>query len=468
MISRGERANVEKHPRQPSVFIRRVHPKGTKTVRRLHNTVKNFDWGSTDAIPALLGTVPDGTPCAELWLGAHPLSPSRLDTGQFDQQQSTYRAEQQGSTSVDVKTDASTTTGPNLIEYLGGDPAGLLGQDSVRAFGPRLPFLLKVLSAQKALSIQVHPNPEQAAIGFAREESEGPDLDAPTRNYKDPSAKPELIYALTQFHALSGFRPRKAVRATFERLLSLSLSPDALDFLGEVLATLRSLSEVSALSRAVELILGDPRTSGFIDEIAAQSLAELPQGHVSRTGSAVDPLQTLSELVVDYPSDPGVLVALMLNRVHLQPGEALAMESGVLHAYIGGTGVEVMASSDNVLRGGLTNKHVDIPELGKVAKFSSAKPQMVEPDRDGVLLGTSEDFALQVLRCPRLKQIARRGASIALCTSGSMTLTSLGSSVTLSRGESVFIAANEPPVTADGHGDLFVATTGLAASLPFA
>lgn len=434
-------------------------------MRRLHNTVKNFAWGSTDAIPAILGTAPDGTPCAELWLGAHPLSPSSVDPGESSQQARSSRSDQQASSSsVGVKTD-SMTVGPNLIEYLAGDPAGLLGHDSLQAFGPRLPFLLKVLSAQKALSIQVHPDPEQAAIGFAREEAEGPDLDAPTRNYKDPSAKPELIYALTEFHALTGFRSRRAVRATFERLLSLTLSPASLDFLGDVISALKSVTEARALAKAVELVLGDSRSPGLVDEVAGQDLAELPESHISRSGTAVDPAETFQELVADYPSDPGVFVALMLNRVHLQPGEALAMESGVMHAYLGGTGIEVMASSDNVLRGGLTNKHVDVPELGKVAKFTSAKPRMVEPDRDGILLGTTEDFALQSLRCPRLTQLARRGASIALCTAGSITLTSLGSTVTLERGQSVFIAANEPPVTADGHGDLFVATTGLDAPL---
>ncbi|MCI4011304.1 mannose-6-phosphate isomerase, class I [Brevibacterium sp. ZH18] len=438
-------------------------------MRRLHNAVKNFEWGSTDAIPAILGTVPDGTPCAELWLGAHPLSPSRLDLGTAEQKSAGGRSRLAGSSSsLDVKTGRDVSTGPNLIEYLAGDPAGLLGHDSVEVFGPRLPFLLKVLSAQKALSIQVHPDPEQAAVGFAREEAEGPDLDAPNRNYKDPSAKPELIYALTEFHALTGFRPRKAVRATFERMLSLSLSPDSLDFLGDVIGALRPLNETKAFSRAVEMVLGDPRSPGFVDEAAAQTLAEPPFGHASRIGSSVDPGQTFRELVADYPSDPGVLVALMLNRVHLQPGEALIMESGVLHAYLYGTGIEIMASSDNVLRGGLTSKHIDIPELGAVAKFSSAPPRMVEPDRDGILLGTTEDFALQALRCPRLKKIERRGASIVLCTSGTISLTSLGSSVTLSRGESVFVAANEPTVTADGHGDLFVATTGLDTSLPFA
>ena len=469
VIGRPEHANVERHARHLRVFVRSVQPKGTKTVRRLHNTVKNFAWGSTDAIPAILGTAPDGTPCAELWLGAHPLSPSRLDTGAFEQQQSAHRAQQLGSSSsLDVKTDSSATLGPNLIEYLAGDPAGLLGSDSLEVFGPRLPFLLKVLSAQKALSIQVHPNPEQAALGFAREESAGPDLDAPTRNYKDPSAKPELVYALTEFHALTGFRSRKAVRATFERLLSLSLSPGSLDFLGQVISAVKSVTEAKAFSKVVELVLGDPRSSAFVDEVASQDLAELPEGHISRSGSAVDPAETFQELVSDYPSDPGVLVALMLNRVHLQPGEALAMESGVLHAYLGGTGIEVMASSDNVLRGGLTNKHIDISELGKVAKFTSAKPSMVEPDRDGILLGATEDFALQSLRCPRLARVERRGASIALCTSGSITLTSLGSTMTLTRGQSVFIAANEPTVTADGHGDLFVATTGLEAPAPIA
>ncbi len=434
-------------------------------MRRLHNTVKNFDWGSTDAIPAILGTVPDGTPCAELWLGAHPLSPSHLvseqpHSGAFA---SGYRhiGSASSTSSTDTRTTTSAPTGPNLIEYLAGDPEGLLGRDGVDVFGPRLPFLLKVLSAQKSLSIQVHPNPEQAAIGFAREEADGPDLDAPHRNYKDPSAKPELIYALTEFHALTDFRPRRAVRATFERFLSLPLTPEALDFLGEVLASLRSLGEARANSRTVELILGDPRAPRFVDELSAHELGELPDGHASRAGSAVDPMETLRELVSDFPGDPGVLVALMLNRTHLEPGEALAIQPGVLHAYLGGTGIEIMASSDNVLRGGLTHKHVDIPELGRVAKFTAAAAHRVDPDRDGVFRGPTEEFALQVLRCPRLKKIDRRGPSIVLCTSGTITLTSVGSSVTLTRGQSVFIAANEPGITADGHGDLFVATTGL-------
>ncbi|MCD1284426.1 MULTISPECIES: mannose-6-phosphate isomerase, class I [unclassified Brevibacterium] len=439
-------------------------------MRRLQNTVKNFDWGSPDAIPAILGTVPDGTPCAELWLGAHPLSPSRLDLGEAQAQSENraYGHAEGSSGAVKTKSETGSRRGPNLIEFLAGDPEGLLGHDSVRAFGARLPFLLKVLSAQKALSIQVHPNSEQAAAGFAREESAGPDLDAPNRNYKDPSAKPELIYALTDFHALTGFRPRKAVRATFERMLSQPLTPGSLDFLGELIAALKSLSETKALSRVVELVLGDPRAIGLLDEVAEHGIDELPEGHISRLGSTVDPAQTFCELHEDYPGDPGVLVGLMLNRVHLQPGEALAMEAGVMHAYLFGTGIEVMASSDNVLRGGLTGKHVDIPELRRIAKFTSSSPRMVEPDRDGVLVGSTEDFALQALRCPRLKTLERRGASIVLCTSGTITLTSLGSSVTLERGESVFIAANEPTVTADGHGDLFLATTGLDQALAFA
>src|SRR5699024_9320092 len=129
------------------------------------------------------------------------------------------------------------------------------------------------------------------------------------RNYKDASAKPELIHALTDFHALTGFRPRKAVRATFERMLSQPLTPPSLDFLGSVIGALRSIGEAKAFSRAVELVLGDPA-------------------------------QTFCELVSDYPHDPGVLVGLMLNRVHLQPGEALAMDAGVLHAYLFGTGIE--------------------------------------------------------------------------------------------------------------------------------
>ena len=432
-------------------------------MHRLHNTVKNFAWGSTDAIPALLGTVPDGTPCAELWLGAHPMSPSHLDAHPADAPALRELNSRLGAGDAvgSVATQRPRVLGPNLIEYLAGDPSGLLGRQSVSSFGARLPFLLKVLSASKALSIQAHPNREQARAGFAAEEASGLALDAPDRSYKDASAKPELIYALTDFHALTGFRPRKAVRATFERLLSQSLTPSSLDFLGAVIGALKSLSEAKALSRAVGLLLSDPRARDLVDEVAAHGMAELPAGHVSRLGSDVDPAQTFCDLVADYPHDPGVLVGLMLNRVHLQPGEALAMGAGVLHAYLFGTGIEIMASSDNVLRGGLTSKHVDVAELTKVADFRAAKPRRVEPDRAGVMLGSTDDFALQALRCPRLTPIERRGAAIALCTAGTVTLNSLGSTLTLDRGESAFIAANEPTVTADGHGDLFVATTGL-------
>lgn len=457
------------------MWFRTDPSKGARTVHRLHNAVKNFDWGSTDAIPAILGTVPDGTPCAELWLGAHPMSPSQLDFVARDEQANAARgrsgrrgdSDSSGSGSAGgLATDVGSRPGPNLIEYLAGDPSGLLGQESVEAFGTRLPFLLKVLSARKALSIQVHPNREQAEAGFAREEAAGPALDAPERNYKDASAKPELIYALTDFHALTGFRPRKAVRATFERMLSQPLTPPSLDFLGSVIGALKSLSEAKAFSRTVELLLGDSRAIGLVDEVAAHGIDEVPRGHTSRLGSEVDPAQTFCELVDDYPHDPGVLVGLMLNRVHLQPGESLAMDAGVLHAYLFGTGIEIMASSDNVLRGGLTSKHVDIAELSKVADFRAGSPRMVERDHTGVLLGATDDFALQALRCPRLTTLERRGAAIALCTSGTITLTSLGSTVTLERGESVFIAANEPTVTADGHGDLFVATTGLQPAQP--
>lgn len=432
-------------------------------MHRLHNTVKNFEWGSTDAIPAILGTVPDGTPCAELWLGAHPVSPSRLDVSRTCTQAPLEHQNRLGAqgTAGGIATEAEPRLGPNLIEYLAGDPEGLLGHDSLESFGSRLPFLLKVLSASKALSIQVHPNREQARAGFAAEEANGPALDAPDRNFKDASAKPELIYALTDFHALTGFRPRKAVRATFERMLSQPLTPPSLDVLGAIIGALKSFSESKALSRAVEIILSDPRTPGLVDEVAAHGIDEQPVGHISRSGSEVYPAQTFCELVTDYPHDPGTLVGLMLNRVHLQPGEALTMDAGVLHAYLFGTGIEVMASSDNVVRGGLTSKHIDIEQLATITDFRAGTPRMVEPDHSRMLLGPTDDFALQALRCPRMTTVQRRGAAIALCTAGTVTLSSLGSTLTLERGQSAFIAANEPTVTADGHGDLFVATTGL-------
>src|SRR5699024_10459532 len=184
-------------------------------------------------------------------------------------------------------------------------------------------------------------------------------------------------------------------------------------YLGSITGPMRSIWMAKEFSRDGKLVLVDPRATGHVDELADHGLAELPDHHVSRLGSAVDPAQTFCELVSDYPHDPGVLVGLTLNRVHLQPGEALAMDAGVLHAYLFGTGIEIMASSDNVMRGGLTSKHVDIEQLSKIADFRAGMPRMVDPDRAGVLFGATEDFALQSLRCPRNTQLERRGAAIA-------------------------------------------------------
>lgn len=396
----------------------------------LSSTVRDYDWGSPTGIPEILGLRPDGTPAAELWIGAHPGAPSRI-----------------------ADTD--------LQEWIARAPAARLGAASVEAYGERLPFLLKILSARTALSIQAHPSREQAIAGFAREDEAGVPLDAPHRSYRDSWHKPELIHALGEFHALCGFRPIPAIRATLARLRSVCAAGDAA-LVDAWDAALADGDEANALRAATDLVLGQGEDYGpLADRLAALSVPEVPADDPSCAGSAVDPLVTLREVVADFPADPGALVAVMLRRLHLAAGESLALDAGVLHAYLGGLGVEIMASSDNVLRGGLTNKHIDLSELDVVVRYDTVAPQRAQPDSAGVVRGTTDDFALQRIDSAVDRPIVRSGAAILLCTAGGFAVRSGEEAVELSSGDAVFVGADEPLPHVSGDGALFIATTGL-------
>ncbi|MGY5132103.1 mannose-6-phosphate isomerase, class I [Streptomyces nigrescens] len=396
---------------------------------RLANTVRPYAWGSTTALPELLGTTPTGEPQAEMWMGAHPGAPSRIDRG----------------------------AGPvSLAEVIDAAPEAELGADAVRAFGPRLPFLLKLLAAGSPLSLQVHPDRAQAEEGFADEERRGVPIGAGHRNYKDANHKPELIVALTPFDGLCGFRHPDRAADLLEGLGVDDLKPyvDILratpeeDALREVLTAVLS-AEHHAIAGTVE------RTAVAADQLAAKG------------GPHADAYAAYAVLAHHYPGDPGVLAAMLLNHVRLQPGEALFLGAGIPHAYLSGLGVELMANSDNVLRCGLTPKHVDVPELLKVVRFEAGDAGVLRPeDVDGEeVYETPIDefrlsrFALAPGAAPH--PLASRTPQILLCTAGTVQLRAAdeesAAGLTLAPGESAFVPAGER-IALSGDGTLFRAT----------
>ena len=366
------------------------------------NTPRDYAWGSTSAIADLLGTTPSGGPEAELWLGAHPGSPSRVE-GSDD----------------------------TLVDILEG----------------RLPFLLKVLAAASPLSLQAHPTMAQAAVGFERENALGIPLDAPDRNYKDAFHKPELIFALSEsFRALCGFRPAHATASTVERMIGALPGDPALNGFSD-----RLTSDDDLRSAFEWLVTGGDDVDELVEAVV-EAAAKLEGDNFTLVG----------ELAAAYPGDPGIVVSLMLNLVTLKPGEVLYLPAGNIHAYVEGLGIELMAASDNVLRGGLTPKHVDVPELLSVLDFTPVPVPYLEPIPlpGGVALYQPgvPDFELAVVTEPvDGTRYALAGDSIVLCTAGEFALAGEKGSVTLTRGGSVFVTAEESTLTISGDGALFVA-----------
>ncbi|MFG3508268.1 mannose-6-phosphate isomerase, class I [Streptomyces sp. NPDC047821] len=383
---------------------------------RLSNTVRPYAWGSTTAIPELLGVAPTGEPQAEMWMGAHPGAPSRVArAGQPAQPLSA------------------------LIE---ADPARELGPAAVAKFGPRLPFLLKILAAAAPLSLQVHPDLTQAREGHAAEERAGIPIDAPHRNYKDANHKPELICALTPFEGFCGFR---APDRTADLLAALDV-----DSLKPYVDLLHAHPEDAALREVLTAVLSaDPADmAATVTETAAAC---------DRLGGAHAPYAVLAH---HFPGDPGVLAAMLLNHVRLQPGEALYLGAGVPHAYLGGLGVEIMANSDNVLRCGLTPKHVDVPELLRVVRFEANDPGILRPEAspsgEEVYETPVDEFRLsRYVRAEGAGPVDITAATpqIVLATSGTPQTNDL----TLTPGQSVFVPAGEK-AELSGTGTVFRAT----------
>ncbi len=405
----------------------------------LRGALRTYAWGSRTAIAEFTGKPsPTAHPEAELWFGAHPGDPAWLETDGGEH---------------------------SLLEAVRSDPEGQLGAAVRSRFGDALPFLMKVLAADEPLSLQAHPSAEQAAEGFAREDRLGIPVSSPIRNYRDRSHKPELLVALHTFEVLAGFRP----------------APESVELM-------RALA-VSDLDPFVNLLSGQPDADGLRALFTTWITAPQPDldllvpavidGAINylRAGKKqfAAEAKTVLELGERYPGDAGVLAALLLNRFTLRPGEGIYLPAGNLHTYMHGVGIEVMANSDNVLRGGLTPKHVDVPELLRVLDFTPAREATLRPKTltDGMetvyqtaapefsvsVLGIDGDLLGHEVDAPSHHD----GPQILLCTEGSAVLHAKSSVVTLERGAAAWVAADDGPIrlVAQRPTKLFRATVGI-------
>ncbi len=402
----------------------------------LSNPIRPYAWGSRTTIADLVGRpVPAPHPEAELWMGAHPGDPSKVvDAGGAER---------------------------SLLDVLAADPAGQLGAAIVERWGDRLPFLVKILAADAPLSMQVHPSAAQAAEGYAREEHAGIARDASNRNYPDPTPKPELVCALTEFHALAGFRdPHRTVE-----LLRAVQTP--------------------ALAAHVDLLAAEPNREGLralfttwitlpqtVIDALLPDLLDNCVVHVKEHGPFELECRTILELGESYPGDAGVLAALLLNRLVLGPGEAIFLPAGNLHAYLGGTALEVLANSDNILRCGLTPKHVDVPELLRVLDFTCGDMVVSAGEADGqrrIYRTSAPEFEMSRLEWAPGERAAVKLAGgtprILVCVDGAATVAGVdGHEQPLRRGGSVWVPASDPDIVLSPAGDervrVFAATVG--------
>jgi mannose-6-phosphate isomerase len=384
---------------------------GCAVIFKITNTARDYAWGSRTLIPEYFGIAETGRPMAEIWFGTHEGSPARL----VDEQ------------------------------------ALLLGKLN----GKQLPFLLKILAAESPLSIQAHPNSVQASEGFARENAAGIGLQASDRNYKDDRHKPEMIVALSEFEALCGFKSQKQIRNLLESMLDPT----------EVSEGFKTI-----VKHWLELFASeDGLHKLFVDIVNRRGNLDGVNAELTEQANLSAQFELAARLNILYPGDPGVIIALLMNHVWLEPGEALFLPAGNIHAYLSGLGVEVMASSDNVLRGGLTPKHIDAAELEHVLDFAPFEVDLVKtrelskglfefvtPVDDFILYRAelSGEVVMADLNIP--------GASIILCTAGEVAVSnSIEERVVLRRGEAAFIGDDAKKFSLAGSGTAFLATSSL-------
>ena len=389
----------------------------------LTNPWLHYAWGSVDLLPALLHMRSDSRPVAEIWMGAHPALPSSIEV---DGQE------------VD------------LDDYVEHHAQQALGTGIVNRSGAQLPYMIKLLAAGQPLSLKVHPTRKQAEKGYDREDAAGIPLTDPTRNYRDRSHKPEMLYALTPFEMMCGFR---RVEVIWDLLAGLGVAE-----LAPFIESLDRADPSEALRLTLTALLtGDTRQQQVLTRAVVASASER-----STHRPEYRLVQDLSE---HFPNDIGIVASLFLNHLRIDPGESVFIGAGLIHSHIRGLGLELTVTSDNALRAGLTSKHVDVPELLDLVRFTSLTPALVPAAHLGdasIFLPPVADFALWTytpasdadgtlvtLHGPSA------GARIAVCCAGHCTLTCHGERLVLTPGQSAFIF--------DVDGPMEISTTGTVA-----
>jgi mannose-6-phosphate isomerase len=392
----------------------------------LKNPVQKYEWGSRTEIQTLLGRpVPGTKPMAELWMGAHPKAPSQV--------------------SLDGKWKS-------LIEVIRTDPVSILGKNVAQAFSNNLPFLFKIVAVDRPLSLQVHPDQRQAKEGFKRENDLGVPMEAQNRNYKDENHKPELVYALTPFQCLKGFRKADEVLKLMEKVLAQDLFSE--------LRILRQEPNSKGVERFFNALLNMETMRQKDITARAKRIAEGLDSY--------DPaFQWVARLHREYNSDIGVLSPLFLNLVDLDPGEAIYTAAGELHTYLIGSGIELMANSDNVIRGGLTSKHKDIPELLRIVNYESGSIHKIRPELRGkcgkVYPTPVKEFLLSVISVNKKASYVSpkgRSAEIMICLNGKAEIRDdqTGDSVSLNKGRSVLVPAAVDQYSIRGNAEIYKAS----------
>lgn len=387
------------------------------TIWKLHNVIKDYDWGTTTALSALFNIDnPNQSHQAEIWMGAHPAGSSTVMDAEGKQ----------------IKLD----------DLIAQNPPHILGQQTYKTYHA-LPFLFKVLSAQSSLSIQVHPELSKAKLGYEKENKQGIPLNSPKRNYKDPNHKPELLYAITSFWAMNGFRPITEILSLFTKL--------NLQIINDEIAILTDNQSDKGLQRFFHYLLT------LDNHLKQQAIFEL-RSSIEIMNER--PFSIIKEIAQKYPDDIGLFMPLILNVIQLKPGQAMYLHAETPHAYLQGTGLEIMANSDNVLRAGLTPKYIDIQELLANTNFNSipfdkilTSPQYHDNKIDFPV--PVDDFKFAILNSDSIEQIEKvTGPEILFCIHGKVIVTTTTDTITLSPGESVFIAYAAGQYSYSGKGQL--------------
>ncbi len=355
-----------------------------KQIKVLTNKIQNYSWGSHRAISELMGQkTPSDIPQAELWMGAHPKASS------------------------DIMINGAKEP---LIKIIEKYPKDILGEKTAAKFNNTLPYLFKILAAGKPLSIQAHPGKKMAAEGYAKENARGIPMDAPNRNYKDENHKPECICALTPFWALNGFRKIEDILLLLEQVWCRDLENEY-----KLLKEHPNHNGLKSFFNAL-MTMETHRQKNIIEQIV-KTVENLSTDNII--------LKWILKLNNEYPLDVGVLSPILLNLVCLNPGEAMFLHAGTLHAYLDGTGIEIMANSDNVLRGGLTSKHVDLPELLNLLDFETKEIKIILPSEsdlkhEKIYKCNADEFVLSIidLKNEKYTSAAKRNVEIIICTSG--------------------------------------------------